>query len=68
MMKWQPIDTAPHDGFFLIWSPDWPDTPVVVRASIFHKGRWPGTPKHLSFDHFTHWMPLPEPPGTNDEA
>lgn len=60
--QWQPIETAPQDGFFLVWSPDHPEIPMVVRASIFHHGRREGTPKHLSFSHFTRWMPIPEPP------
>lgn len=61
-MDWQPIETAPKDGFFLIFNPDHPEIPMTVKAEIFHSGLREGTPRHLSFNHFTHWMPTPKPP------
>ena len=62
MTDWQPIETAPKDGFLIVWSPDFPDIPAVFRADIFHHARDHQTPKHLSVRHFTHWMRPPEPP------
>lgn len=59
---WRPIETAPKNGFFLIHSPDHPGIPLTVKAEIFHSGIKAGTPRHLSFNHFKHWMPLPSAP------
>lgn len=66
-MDWQPIDTAPKDGRWIIAYGDiaLTDCPVgVVRWSKTYllwdaendpdQGPWQTTP--------THWMPLPEPP------
>lgn len=58
---WQDADTAPQSGFFLAWTPDFPDMVSCWKAEIFHGARKPGTPKHLSANHFTKWMPLPLP-------
>lgn len=60
--QWQPIETAPKTGFFLVHSPDHAGIPMTVKAEIFHEGRKPGTPHHLSFNHFQHWMPCPPEP------
>lgn len=64
MSEWQEIDDTkpPEPEFFLVWSPDHPDIPFVVRRNIFINARHPATPKHLRMTHVTHWMPLPEPP------
>ena len=62
MSGWQPIETAPRIGFFMIWSPDHPEIPMVVKGEIFYTGLRKGTSGHLSFNHFTHWQPLPDPP------
>lgn len=63
---WQDIASAPADGFFIVWSPDHPDCPMVVRGSILHgaleRERAGKQPAHLRFGHFTHWTPLPPPP------
>lgn len=59
---WRTMATLPTEGFFLAWSPDRPDIPCVFRADLFAQMRSPGTPRHLSANHFTHWMPLPPPP------
>jgi hypothetical protein len=62
---WQEMDTAPKTGFFLAWSPDHPDLVMTWKAEIFHQARTPGTPRHLSSNHFTLWMPIPLPGGEN---
>ncbi len=58
---WRAMDTAPETGFFLAWSPDFPDMVSCWKAEIFHQARKPGTPRHLSANHFTLWRPLDLP-------
>lgn len=70
-MDWQPIETAPQDGFFLVYEGG------AMRTMLREKGQW--LPTALAWDQFgaplsnarvretgvydpTHWMPLPEPP------
>lgn len=67
-LGWRTMETLPTEGFFLAWSPDWPDIPAVFRADIFASMRAPGTPKHLTANHFTHWMPCPAAPALSKEA
>jgi hypothetical protein len=61
MSEWQPIETAPKDGRFLVFLSDGavevakriPNSKTMVIGGAF------------SFDRSekpTHWMPLPEPP------
>lgn len=65
MSAWQPIDTAPKDGtFILIWGTRW-RSPQVQRwgkvKGLRHEAfvSEAGLPKgYLP----THWMPLPDPP------
>lgn len=59
---WQPIETAPKDGNYVLVSSPWPMTRV-------EKARWIGPPhNHWTVDGFravdkaTHWHPLPQPP------
>jgi len=59
--NWQDTVSAPSAGFFLAWSPDFPDMVSCWKAELFHQARKPGTPKHLSANHFTKWMPVPLP-------
>jgi hypothetical protein len=59
--QWQTIDSAPKDGFFLAWSPDYPDIVKCWRADLFHAARKPGTPQHLTANHWTHWRPIDTP-------
>lgn len=65
---WQDADTAPQTGFFLAWSPDFPDMVSCWKAEIFHEARKMGTPKHLSANHFTKWMPCPLPAASQGGA
>jgi len=70
-MKWQPIETAPKDGtYILVAGPSgYYSTPLRVEVCKWnnanHKDNW----RNHSNDWFTdggedatHWMPLPEPP------
>ena len=52
-MEWQPIETAPMHGTFLIFV-----APHIVSASRFRMA-WMSRGESLTP---THWMPLPEPP------
>ena len=64
MTPWQPIETAPKGGTFLVWLGE------IDRIQETHVGiaRWHSNIKFISgrFDFDlappTHWMPLPEPP------
>jgi hypothetical protein len=58
---WRAMDSAPETGFFLAWSPDFPDMVSCWKAELFHQARKPGTPRHLSANHFTLWRPLDLP-------
>ena len=71
-MVWQPIETAPKDHFLLLCGPSgYTTTPLVFTTgrmcSDYHAGRWIDRANDdLSDWGFepTHWMPLPEAPGT----
>jgi hypothetical protein len=61
-MEWQPIETAPKDGEFLVYSSD--DGVVAVYPSrssgmFLPKG---GGRDSDDVSRPTHWMPLPPPP------
>lgn len=69
-MNWQPIETAPKDGTEILIVGVYPDGMAGnVEAGFFDhdSGYWAGT----YYDGYgytynnpepTHWMPLPEPP------
>lgn len=69
-MKWQPIDTCPENGFFLVCSADSFDydcTVTVVcnnRDGTFGNYLPEDADEHLPYIDGppTHWMPLPEHP------
>lgn len=60
MSEWQPIETAPKDGtYVLLWAAQESECPMVGyfgvrRWELAHNDTEPFTPSH--------WMPLPEPP------
>lgn len=59
--QWQPIETAPKDGtWILIWL-DWIGHPM---SSAFDNGSWQNLPwvANSKLYNPTHWMPLPKPP------
>jgi hypothetical protein len=63
---WQPIDTAPKDGTWVLLY--WPMTRTnVVVGGHFYCARdgeemWWSLPRVESSKEPTHWMPLPAPP------
>jgi len=59
--QWEPIETAPKDGtWVLIWC-GWVGHP---RSSAFEHGSWQNLPWIANSKDYnpTHWMPLPAPP------
>lgn len=59
MTEWQPIETAPRDGWFLFWIPG-AEIPGVGRLNS--KGNV--VTEENAVGYATHWMPLPSPPDT----
>jgi len=55
---WQPIETAPEEGGFLVARPDMIGFALHGTRDLekFPESGWSGNP--------THWQPLPAPPGT----
>lgn len=73
MSEWQPIETAPKDGTFLIggWTGDGHKHPMIWSVdSAWRDGDGfsvdvspeSGETMRPTIDHITHWMPLPQPP------
>jgi len=58
MNAWQPIETAPKDGAFLV-------TDGCYIAEVFPRGKrgFETTCDGYLFSDATHWMPCPELPG-----
>lgn len=59
-MNWQPIETAPKDGeYILVYA-------GRVTVAWFSDGEWLDGMNHDGYEHETHspthWMPLPPPP------
>lgn len=59
--EWQPIETAPGNGIYLVCDATDKGHPFVMSGEILHSES-ESTPGHLSFKHMTHWMPLPKAP------
>jgi hypothetical protein len=59
---WQTIETAPKEGYFLVWCPDEKIGGLVEHwsAKNFHDAAMRKQWAHLGIP--THWMPLPEAP------
>ena len=61
MSEWQPIETAPDDGYLLLVAPGFDDEPrIVIGAPLF--GRWYVQDTESLYCEPTHWMPLPKLP------
>ena len=59
---WQPIDTAPHGVWILIFAYG-----VVCQACWNANGYWSAFDNNrIGLGAATHWMPLPQPPTTGD--
>jgi hypothetical protein len=59
---WRPINTAPKDGYFLVWCPDEKIGGLIEHWSArnFHDAQMREQWAHLGIP--THWMPIPEAP------
>ena len=69
---WQPIETAPKDGTWLLtFSPQLHARGYKPEIIYWLEGRWVvgrgSTPYHSSIS-FTHWTPLPAPPAQGGEG
>lgn len=65
MKDWQPIETAPRDGTYILAWFSIHEHQVVAFYTYTQlgKGRWETKDGWSDFDSEpTHWMPLPEPP------
>lgn len=64
-MSWQPIETAPNDGCFLV-------TDGTYIAEVFWRrtksAGFPATTDGYIFTDATHWMPCPELPPRSDDS
>lgn len=64
MTEWQPIDTAPKDGEWLLvygfWYPKGDYSGITLGAYLPDEEMW--TFEGDLMDRPTHWMPLPAPP------
>ena len=76
MTDWQPIETAPRDGTWVLlaggsieygWDGD--SAPAVVAGQCVRPDpecwqfAWYDGGYYGEYENPTHWMPLPEPPG-----
>lgn len=64
MSAWQPIDTAPKDGtWVLAYSPNGNWRRISWGKNRFNEACWTSVDWwFFEREEFTHWMPLPEPP------
>ena len=64
---WRPIETAPRDGLTPILA--WDRRSVEIIQWSVKKGRWWHSDEDWAETYyycFTHWQPLPSPPGPGD--
>lgn len=61
MSDWQPIETAPTEGRFLVYMPTYNRNPIQV-ANYHLDVKVIGNMFAFDMPPPTHWMPLPEPP------
>ena len=68
---WQPIETAPKDGQYLLWIAT-DDGGEIMKLERDHSGNWiyQGEPTFCASFYFepTYWMPLPAPPAAIRKA
>ncbi|MDE2096351.1 MAG: DUF551 domain-containing protein [Patescibacteria group bacterium] len=71
MDEWQPIETAPESGSFLVWAPGKIGGSQYAVCNKRREGLCI-IDGHFAWDmpKPTHWRPLPEPPssGTSEES
>ena len=60
--QWQPIETAPKDGTWILAFYHKDCVPAIIFYDDEWK-RWAGC-ADIGSNHFTHWMPLPDEPNT----
>lgn len=68
--RWQPIETAPKDKGDLLLSDGKYVTVGWYDPDFRPNGRWLSNDDegwHSDRPTFTHWMPLPQPPGADNE-
>jgi hypothetical protein len=71
MSKWQPIETAPKDGSYIMILFDGEHRVVswvepIKGARIWHWAERDQIEPSFNPALVTHWMPLPEPPQSSD--
>lgn len=59
MSEWQPIETAPRDGTFILCAHD---SGYVNILQFCSDGWWSRNTGYYDPEYPTHWMPLPLPP------
>ena len=65
-MGWKPIETAPAEGIFLVYMPDYKRMPIQV-AKWHPNVKVIGNQFAFDLPPATHWMPLPNPPEEKEE-
>lgn len=66
MSEWQPIETAPKDGVFLILYDTYQELPVIA---CWGGDRWrENYHKKIDESDISHWMPLPKPPNIRSKT
>lgn len=61
-MKWQPIETAPKDGSFILVASAHHDMWVAQMSALPNEARPVLEESGKYLDDITHWMPLPPSP------